>query len=380
MVFVTPQKEIDAYFASPALSQSYIKPLTSGLENFLAKAKQYQEEEENEDGVDKEHLLIGSAVDCILTGEEGRFDDIYYISDLSKRPSDTEMTIINRVFNTCLATYQDQEIPLLENLKEIIQEALDFNEYQMRWKTETRLEKAIAFGTEYFESLKLAIGKKVLAADQYQTVIKIVNSLRENPRTGKYFDRNSLSLNKNIDVYYQLPIYFKYKGKDCKALLDILLVFKDDDGNILYIQPVDLKTTGNHTIYFPSAIKSFRYDIQAAFYTEALKSKFPEAEIRPFRFIAESSVVPGKPLIYELSNSLLKIGKYGRPSINLTDVRDLFLDDNDDAYQPIKVVREIKGFDNCIDDYIYYEQQGWIEDKRVTENDGLLVVGWEGIL
>ena len=78
MVFVTPQKEIDAYFASPALSQSYIKPLTSGLENFLSKAKQYKEEEQNEDGVDKEHLLIGSAVDCILTGEEGRFDDIYY--------------------------------------------------------------------------------------------------------------------------------------------------------------------------------------------------------------------------------------------------------------------------------------------------------------
>lgn len=379
MVFVTPQKEIDAYFASPALSQSYIKPLTSGLENFLTKAKQYQEEEENEDGVDKEHLLIGSAVDCILTGEEGRFDDIYYISDLSKRPSDTEMTIINRVFNTCLVAYQDQEIPLLADLKEIIQEALDFNEYQMRWKPETRLEKAIAFGTEYFESLKLAIGKKVLAADQYQTVMGIVNSLRENPRTGKYFDRNSLSLEKNIDVYYQLPIFFKYKGKDCKALLDILLVFKDDEGNILHVQPIDLKTTGNHTIYFPSSIKSFRYDIQAAFYTEALKSKFPGAEIKPFRFIAESSIVQGKPLVFELSESLLHIGKYGRSAINLTDTNGLFME-NDDVYQPIKVVKEIKGFDNCIDDYIYYEKQGWVEDKRVSEKDGLLVVGWEGIL
>ena len=374
MVYVTPQKEINKYFADPSLSQSYLKMLIGGLDSFLAKRTQYKEAEE---GIEKEYLTIGSAVDCILTGEEGRFDEIYFISSLTKRPSETEMLIINRVFQTCLAQYGVGDMPLLENVKPFLQESIEFHEYQKNWKMETKIEKALGWGTEYFENLKLAIGKTVLSQEQYEKVMSIVTCLRENPRTMKYFDRNSLSSQKNIDIYYQLPIYFKYRGKACKALLDILVVIKDDDGNVIQVQPADLKTTGQNTIYFLSSVKSLRYDIQGAWYKEAIQSIYPRAEILPFQFIVESTVFVGKPLIYKLSEDLLHIGKFGRQAVTISDIDGLF--NNNAAYQPIKVVREIKGFDELLDEYLYYEQNGWEEDKKVTENDGLLTIGWEGI-
>ena len=103
--------------------------------------------------------------------------------------------------------------------------------------------------------------------------MSITESLRTNPVTKSFFDRETYSKLEDIDVYYQLPIYFEYRGIACKALLDMLFVFKDIDGKVLSVLLVDLKTMAGLTINFGiTSFKSFRYDIQAAWYTEALRS------------------------------------------------------------------------------------------------------------
>ena len=78
---------------------------------------------------------------------------------------------------------------------------------------------------------------------------------------------------------------------------------------------------GDQTIYFPKSLRQRRYDIQAAFYTEALKSKkeYETYKILPFKFIVESTTNPGNPLVFTCNQELLEIGKSGRNAYNLCD-------------------------------------------------------------
>ena len=96
-------------------------------------------------------------------------------------------------------------------------------------------------------------------------------SLIENPVTSKYFDKKIQAGLPHIDFYYQLPIYFKHRGIDCKALLDFCLVFKTPEGKIFKVVPLDLKTTRFSTLSFPIAMRQRRYDIQAVWYDIAIK-------------------------------------------------------------------------------------------------------------
>lgn len=382
-VYVTPQSEIDKYFESECLGQSTLKPLKDGLDKFLNNQKEEKELYYEEKG----SLIIGSAVDCILTGEEGKFDDIYYTSDIEKKPSDAEMSIINMVFDEMLEEYPEGPYLTLDKYPGLVERSVDFHGWQKNWKQETRIQKMTDAGLEYFEDLKLAIGKQVIDKTQLFTINNIVSSLRENPLTKSYFDREVYQNNPMIDVYYQLPIYFEYRGIACKALLDILFVFKDGDGNILSLMPVDLKTTFTSTLQFTS-FKTYRYDIQAAWYTQALKSPSStinnivgdntKLKIYNFRFVVESTVSQGSPLVYEVTDEVLHIGKYGRPAINTFDLNKLF--STEELYQPIPIVKEVKGFDTLITDYLYYQETEWREDKLLANSNGVLQLGWEGII
>lgn len=261
MVYVTPQSEIDKYFESDNLSQSTVKPLLQGLEKFLNNQKEERELYYEEKG----NLIIGSGVDCILTGEEGRFDDIYYTSDIEKKPSDAEMSILNMIFDNVVNEYSSAEGWIEKPLNDypgFIKESIEFHGWQKNWKDETRISKIIDVGSEYFEDLKLALGKQVIDKNQLFIINSICESLRTNQRTKSFFDREVYEKFPDIDVYYQLPIYFEYKGIACKALLDMLFVFKSvDTGEVISVLPVDLKTMAGNTLNFISSLKSWRYDI-----------------------------------------------------------------------------------------------------------------------
>ena len=388
---VTPQIDIDKYFESEALSQSVLKSLLGGYDKFLSNLKEESELYYEEKG----HFLIGSAVDCILTGHEEEFAKQYYVSQIEKKPSDVEMSIIKMAFDDIVNNYDDNswfDRPI-NQFPGAIKASIEEHNWQPRWGEETRINKIMEVGSEYFEDLKLSFGKQILTVTQRILIDEIVGSLRKNPRTSKYFDRSQLALMTNIDVYYQLPIYFEYKGIQCKALLDLLIVIKDETGKVVALEPFDLKTMSGNTINFLSNLKSFRYDIQAAWYTEALTNEnssfvvnsgydLSNVIVKPFTFIVESSTIPGKPLLYKVSEQLLSIGKNGRTPVYINDLGELFNNEpvKDDVYQPITVIREIRGFDSLIDEYIYYQNTEWKEEKVIAENDGVLKIGWDGIM
>jgi len=357
-LIITPQVEIDKYFASPAINQSTLKELQGGLDSLMISiAKRNKQEEEN--GPTPDYFLIGGAVDCILTGEEGVFEDKYYVSQLDKKPTEVEMKIVDYVF--VLAEAEGSLNLNFEDCEEWILEAANAMEWQMRWKAETRVAKLIEAGVAYFEDKKRAFGKEIISADMYDNIQNIVTSLKTNFRTAKYFNREEQAEIENIDFYYQLPMYFTYRGIECKALMDLVIVFKDSSGNIVKIQPIDLKTMNGNTLQFISKIRMHRYDIQASWYSYALCEYFDipvtnrDEILQPFQFIVESTTNIGTPLVFELTHSSLYHGANGSPAGTFKAS-----DSDRTLFYPAQ-----KGWKQLITEYVHYQKQGFHTDIQI---------------
>ena len=353
------------YREYPAISQSQLKLLLGSdpsLFNTVREPERYYEE--------KKHFIIGDAVDCQITRPPEEFLQKFHISNIVNKPSDTIKSIVNQVYDHVKEVYD-----IVGNIQEygpaILDSCNDHN-YQSRWIDNTRIAKIVE-AWEYWEDLKQAEGKQILSEEENNLISAIVMSLKTNPIPAKYFE-----VSKDIEVIYQLAIFFPYGGIDCKGLLDMVII----DHHNKTIQPIDIKTMGDQTIYFPKSLRQRRYDIQAAFYTEGLEyfkerdePKWKDYKILPFKFIVESTVKPGNPLVFTCDDTLLKIGKYGREAFRLkgvseTKLVDMFYGKTD----------EIKGFNQLIEDYKWYTEHGFDKSRKVEETQGEFEINWNGII
>lgn len=349
--------EMNEYYENSALSQSKLKLLISDPSRFITveEPELYFEE--------KKHFIVGSAVDFCLTQPHREFEEEYHVSNLENKPSDTIKSIVNQVFDK--VTEQEEQINLtLFSYEEVILECCNEHGYQSRWNDETRINK-VCEAWEYWEDLIDSRGKQVLSQEEKDLIDTIVMSIRTCEATSKYFNKQGVS--------YQVPIYFEYMDVDCKALLDMIIIDEENKS----IQPIDIKTMGDKVIYFPQSLRKRRYDIQAAFYVEGLKYLYPEYKILPFKFIVESTVDPGNPLVFTCDETLLNIGKHGRGVVYLEG----------DIYEDREVIttyyhrtEEIKGFSQLVELYKYYTENGFDKDQIVRENNSELNIDWSGII
>lgn len=387
------KKQVEEYYDSDRLSQSQLKLLLKGVNNFL---NNHEDEKSILYYEEKGHFIIGSAVDCILTSGLDQFSKEYHVSDVSK-PGDSVKSVVMNTFDLMIDffnhTSQDIKTPSdytlesfivdhgdkLTDYQEYLFAAMNSQGYCMKMKDETRVDRILKDnGNEYFKDLCQSYGKQVLSVEESNLVQQIVESLQTNPRTCKYFidDKDCPS---NVDIFLQKPLYFSYKGINCKALLDILIVVKDEKGGVIEVYPIDLKTSHGETLQFLSKLKTFRYDIQAAWYTLALEFFYNPEIIKPFKFIVESTSNVGTPLVYKLDNSLMEIGLNGSKALYL---EDLYSTDSD-TFLKIgnkRVISQIKGVNQLIDEYLWYEENGWEEEKVIAENDGVLTINWNDIV
>lgn len=375
-VIVTPQEKIDEYFASTALSQSLLKKLSQGIGAYL-KAKTAEQSLYYEE---KGSFIIGSAVDLILTGESGDFEKKFHVSQITKKPSDVEMSIINRVFDTA-RQFSENGIKELTDYKKLIENAAISENWYNGKPGDTRINNLITKCSDYFEDLKASVGKQILTTEEDRIIKEIVLNFKTSENTMPLFRRAMYENSTTVDIYYQLPIYFYYKGVYCKALLDLLIVKKDANGNIIELHPYDIKTMAGSTLSFSSSLKTWGYHIQAAWYVEALlspdstfnlmtKTVVKKDMIQPFRFVVESTGTPGNPLIYQIDEEILHIGKFGKTDVRVTTPNHPF---------ETLVSRGTKGFEELLDTYIYQEANDWREEKIITDSKGVLKLGWNGI-
>jgi len=386
-VIVATKEEVQEYYGSDALGQSKLKLLLGDLGSF-----------HKEFDSSAEHFMIGSAVDCILTNSRTAFDEEYYISEVEKLPSEAVVEILNLVHEDVLQDYaehlevitgQDNPEPVtpfhefvgeLANWGAYILDACEKTGWQPRWGADAKLKNITEQGSEYFMDMCQAFGKTIISQTQNATIMRIVESLVTNPRTAGFFDRVFFEDQPDITVYYQFPIYFEYKGVNCKALLDIVVVHRNEEGRILSILGVDLKTMNGNTFYFPSSVRARRYDIQAAWYTLALHKHFAVPEdsdvVKPFQFVVESTSFQGKPLNFVVDKSLLNMGRYGRKAVTYVDT-NLFTEGAENT----TLQYSIQGFEDLLELYIYHSENGFTEERQIQEA-GLtpLVINWDGVI
>ena len=354
---------VEEYYTNPAISQSKLKLLLGpnpNIFNTIQEPELYFEE--------KKHFLIGDAVDIQLTRSMEEFNQKFHISNLQNKPSDTIKSIINQVYDHVREIY-GREIQTIDRYADAILDACNDHNYQSRWIDNTRISKVVE-AWEYWEDLKSAEGKTVLSSEENDLISQIVMSIRTSPNTSKYFQTS-----KDIEVLYQLAIYFPYQGVDCKALLDMVVINHKEKT----IQPIDIKTMGDQSIYFPKSLRQRRYDIQAAFYTEALyyfkerdEPNWKDYKILPFKFIVESTVNPGNPLIFTCSDELLKIGREGRVD-EYVRIFNVF----DHRHEKLP---EIKGFQQLIEDYKWYMENDFEKNRKIVESQGEFNIDWNGII
>ena len=367
---------VEDYYTNPAISQSQLKLLLGSdpsIFNTVEEPDLYFEE--------KKHFLIGDGVDIQLTQSLEAFNEKFHVSNIQNKPSDTIKSIVNQVydeqkaFNLRNPTF-DQTIGVLQDYPGYILLACNDHNYQPNWKTETRIAK-VAEAWEYWEDLKAAEGKVVLSQEENDLISQIVMSIRTNPATSKYFETS-----KDVEILDQLAIYFTYKNVNCKALLDRIIVNHKDKT----IQPIDFKTMGDQTIYFPKSLRQRRYDIQAAFYTEALyyfkerdDKTLQDYKILPFKFIVESTVNPGNPLVFTCSSELLRIGQFGAPKTSIYGKIDSPGYDHMSEYKSL-VTNEVKGFHQLIEDYKWYMENEFEKNRKIVEAQGEFQLDWNGII
>jgi hypothetical protein len=370
-------QEVEEYFADGSVSQSYLKLLIKGVDYLERDEKKLYYEE-------KGHFVIGSAVDVWLTQGKENYD-LQFFSFEGKKPSDTIMSIVQQVFDSACFDDNAPEGDIHQYVAYTL-EAIMVHAYQPNWKEETRVNKIMEGGFEYFEQLKLAYGKQILSSIETTLVQNIVMSLETGKYTNKYFKSAS-----HIDIYHQVPIYFTFGGVLCKALLD--KVFIDRETQIIF--PIDIKTMGANTVEFPYAVKSRGYNIQASFYTEALYAlRVGQAtcpvdmninenySVADFIFLVETTVHKtnaitgetryntGKPISFILSPNQLNLGKFGRPALLVTGITPKY------ALKSQELIhhKPIKGFIDALALYVWHQENGFEYDKETVESDGLILI------
>jgi hypothetical protein len=347
-LFITKQTDINAYYESDRLNQSSLKELQFGLDKFLAKQKFKKE---------SKYFIIGSAVDVILTGEEGEFDNQFIVFE-GKVPSEKPELIAKTVLQKYQVFYSDS-IP--ENIHidsdlDLLGKTIREHEYYNNRKIESLVEDISKTCYHYFEFLKNSIGKTILDISDKEVIDNVVKSLRDNPTTSYLFDRDDLQSCNSRDVYYQLPIYFIYMGVECKALLDILIVNKIGD-EIVSFEVIDLKTMAGYTADFEQSFKKFGYDIQGVFYQMAAEYYMYDVhnfavdlgQVKRPKFVVESKEYIGKPMVYEMTPKTMNLAFNGHTEIQVAD---------------IVVKKEKLGIISLFELYKYYENTMWQEDFK----------------
>lgn len=281
----------EQYLSTKAISQSKLKKILSHPSNYL------DDNSDSEFDEPKANIAIGDGVDILLTQNEDAFFEQFHISTV-ERPT-------GQMGDYVWSLFVHRENP---NAEEIAYQEAGFKRDTLD-KVKQRFELE---GLQYFQDLVEGEKKTVITPQQFAQIQMAKETLLTHPFTSKYF-RNT----ERYEVHYQYPIYFTYDGYECKGLLDMLIVDKQERA----VFPVDIKTTNYKIDSWVGNFWSLRYDFQAAFYTHGILfsdtlHKFNCDKVGTFRFIVVNQTNPSNPLVFEAKPEIIKFGYEGGKMIS----------------------------------------------------------------
>lgn len=216
---------------------------------------------------------------------------------------------------------------------------------------------------QFFLARKAALGKHVLSSDEYNIVLTAKDAIVRSPYALPYF----ISNDPFRQLYLQVPIYFEYKGVECKALLDGLVIDLKENTAHLY----DLKSTVRKAGDFEWPYINYSYYLQVAFYNIALHmlkegKATTDADIdldilkectitEPKFIVVTKSEIKSSVRIYEVSKNDLEKSVIGGITRNTG--------------------RPLPGVDELVDAYKWHKERGyWELPRRFVENDGVCML------
>jgi hypothetical protein len=344
--------EMENYRNLPGINQSILKKiLTSPLEFKKAKEKQESAVQSTE-----EHFLFGTLVDLMLTSTKQEFDDKYVVIPDETKCSETVKGIVNGVANTIF--FSELSEHYLENSRDSILMMCNQYNYQANWKDDTRVDKIIKEGAEYFELLKSIADKTPVVQSEYSKAVNCVAALKADPYTKPYVDKKFYTNQKiaGVQILDKVIISFTHSGVLIKGELDRVIV----NSNTKEITPIDFKTTSKSINGFKYEFWKYRYDFQAAVYYKGIlespqfKEYFDQGyKLNNFLYIVVEKDLTNVPVCFEISQEVLNIGFSGG------------------VYED----REYLGFEQALSMYIYAEVNGeWTYTKDYLENGGKVLI------
>jgi hypothetical protein len=278
-------------------------------------------------------MKMGSIVDIILTNPDDYEKEFYEIK--YDKPTATTLKLYEEVISRIERWDRDKIIKELYNIKyELDLWSNITNEKIIKNRVES--PELLAVIKEHYDSQD----KVTVYADEVKQSKALVETLRSHEFTSKYFTPKA-----DTEIMFQTPIIFDR----FKALLDGIVI---DKWNKLII-PFDLKTSDESAFNFPSKIYRWRYDIQAAIYTEAAKAfrdtLYPDFQLNDFLFVVGSFSLPDKPMVYN-AKGILDSGTNG-----------------------IKLgTRFYKGYKQLVEDFQWHSENNlWDYKREVYANNGI---------
>lgn len=334
---------IKDYYANEALDQTKLKLLLGNDPRVFL----------NPPVIDTQATQFGSIVDCLLT-DPMEFDNDYYVTEMETLPTDTIQNIINNYYSII------KEFPEKENTDVLLQCIKDAK-YYPNWGDATKLTKVMEAGNDYLKELQVCGNRTMITKSNKELALTMISNLQ------RVFPEILMNTNPDIEVLYQVPLYFKYQDIDCKGLIDILVI----NHITKTVQIIDLKTFYDHPLEFNYAIKSHRYDIQLAFYRLGLivlnKESYKDYDLL-CSCLVSSKNYPEIPVLYMFTQNLLNMGLFGRKKAKINIEKQEFN------------FSQIEGINDLITKYKYYQEIGFEKDQRIVDNDSRLLMDWSGIV
>ena len=265
----------------------------SSLSNLASGPRAYQAEKAAGEP-DSPAVILGSVVDMLLTDKQ-KFDKEVYVMTASKPSAETMLRYCTR-------------------LAETGNTAIAYGASEYKISPDAVSKKFDKEGKAYYDALMAAKGKKIIDADGMFTANNIVENLKTNPFTKKYFMPED-----GVDLLFQVPIQWNIHFKSlisgetavapAKSMLDVIRI---DHRNKL-IQPVDLKTGGEG--FWKSFWRYHRY-LQASMYTDAVvcaewDSDVSKYEIEPMKFVYTDTNLFYNPVVYKMDPKDIHAGRAG---------------------------------------------------------------------
>lgn len=224
---------------------------------------------EKEDSTDS-HLVIGRVLHCLLL-EPANFNDQFAVMT-SKIPSENNKKIIDNIFKNYLVN-QNNTLTLEDYSKDILTHLLTINLHQSLKTDQQRLDKILTDeNNEYFEFLKLSLGKTVIDQIILDNCKKSLDVIKANNDVRALLQLDKIQENDEIEVYNELIVSMSDKNLPFgfKGVLDNVVV--DYNSKTLFIN--DLKTSGKSIQDFPESVDYYKYWIQGIIYVMLASEKF----------------------------------------------------------------------------------------------------------